>query len=81
MCGTIIRTKVDEVYEEGLEKGIEKGEMQGDMNARRIIMNMHNKGFGLTDIADMVQVSLETVQVSLETVKQCLAGVAIPPAK
>lgn len=28
MCGTIIRTKVDEVYEEGLEKGIEKGEIK-----------------------------------------------------
>lgn len=75
MCGTIIRTKVDEVYEEGIEKGIEKGEIRGDMNARRsIIVNLHNKGFGLADIADMVQVSIETV-------KQCLAGVAIPPAK
>lgn len=28
MRGTIIRTKVDEVYEEGLEKGIEKGEIK-----------------------------------------------------
>ena len=63
MCGTIIRTKVDEVYEEG------------DMHARQsIIVNLHNRGVGLADIADIVQVSTETV-------KQCLAGVAIPPAK
>ena len=54
---------MDEAYEEG------------DMHARQsIIVNLHNKGFGLADIADIVQVSLETV-------KQCLAGVVIPPAK
>lgn len=63
MCGTIIRTNVDEVYKEG------------DMHARQsIIVNLHNKGFELADIADIVQVSIETV-------KQCLAGVVIPPAK
>ena len=45
------------------------------MHARRsVIVNLHNKGFGLTDIADMVQVRIETV-------KQCLAGVVIPLAK
>ena len=63
------------VSKKGIEKGIEKGIAKGDMHARRsVIVNLHNKGFGLTDIADMVQVRIETV-------KQCLAGVVIQPAK
>lgn len=57
------------------KKALRKGLQKADMHARRsVIVNLHNKGFGLTDIADMVQVRIETV-------KQCLAGVVIPPAK
>ena len=67
---------ITEYNEKAFVDGIRaEGREEGDMNARRsIIVNLHNKGFGLADIADMVQVSIETV-------KQCLAGAAIPPEK
>lgn len=68
MCGKVIRTKVDDVYDSALKKGHKEGHAEGK---KEMAINMYKNGMNTDMIANFAQVSIETVT-------QWLAGVTTP---
>ena len=54
MCGKVIRTTTDDIYDNGKTEGIELGK-------RELVLNMYKNGMSADVIAKMVQISLETI--------------------
>ncbi len=50
MCGKVIRTTTDDIYDNGVEYG-----------KRELVLNMYKNGMSADAIAKMVQISLETI--------------------
>lgn len=51
MCGKIIRTETDDIYDKGLETG-----------KKELVINMYKNGMSADTIAEMAQISLETIK-------------------
>lgn len=50
MCGKVIRTTTDDIYDNGVECG-----------KKELVLNMYKNGMSADAIAKMVQISLETI--------------------
>ena len=50
MCGKVIRTTTDDIYDNG-----------GEYGKRELVLNMYKNGMSADAIAKMVQISLETI--------------------
>lgn len=62
MCGKIIRTTTDDIYDSGKAEGIELGKTEGiELGKRELVLNMYKNGMSTDAIAKMVQISLETI--------------------
>jgi predicted transposase/invertase (TIGR01784 family) len=67
-------TAHDEGYEEGIEEGIklgiEEGRKEGIEEGRKeIIINLHNSGMDIEDIAKLTKIDIETVRIILSNAK------------
>lgn len=54
MCGKVIRTTTDDIYDNGKAEGIE-------LDKTELVLNMYKNGMSADAIAKMVQISLETI--------------------
>lgn len=50
MCGKVIRTTTDDIYDNGVEDG-----------KKELVLNMYKNGMSTDAIAKVVQISLETI--------------------
>ncbi len=71
-------TAHEEGYEEGFVEGIEEGRKEGIEEGRKegieegrkeIIINLHNSGMDIEDIAKLTKIDIETVQNILSNAK------------
>lgn len=62
MCGKVIRTTTDDIYDSGKTEGIALGKTEGiELGKRELVLNMYKNGMSTDAIAKMVQISLETI--------------------
>ena len=80
MCGNVIRTTTDDIYDRGKAEGIELGKTEGiklgkiegiELGKKELVLNMYKNGMSADMIAKMVQISLETIT-------QWISGTAKP---
>ena len=80
MCGNVIRTTTDDIYDRGKAEGIELGKTEGiklgkiegiELGKKELVLNMYKNGMSADMIAEMVQISLETIA-------QWISGTAKP---
>lgn len=55
MCGKILRTEIDDVYDDGKVEGIQEGK-------REMALNMYQSGMSIESIAQFAQLSVDTIK-------------------